>query len=233
MHDAHFHFSQNLFKSFQENHLMGICNIENEEEHTLVQGYLQEYPCHTSYGIHPWHVDTVKYASFFPYLEQTRIIGEIGLDNTWCETNLNLQKEVFEKQLAYAHEHHKPVILHLKGMEKEALPFLKKYKNTYLVHWYSCKEYLEEYINLGCYFTVGPSVGIDESVSHLVQKVDIQRLLIESDGISALEWAFETKEVDYISSLQRSIQEISRIKGMESAFVEKQLDQNFIRFIES
>ena len=53
--------------------------------------------------------------------------------------------DVFEKQLQLGCQLKKPVILHIKGMEKEALPLLKKYENCYVSHWYSCMDHLEEY----------------------------------------------------------------------------------------
>lgn len=227
MHDAHFHITQELFEQLKKNGWDGICNIASEEEYNQVQEYLKDYSFHTSCGIHPWYVDQVSFDSFMPYLEKASMIGEIGLDNTWCETDIQLQKEVFEKQLQYASQTRKPVILHLKGMEKEAYPMVEKYPNTYIVHWHSTKEYIREYRDLGCFFTVGPSVGIDESVNEVVQLVSLDHLLIESDGISALEWAYDTKVVDYVSSLQRSVEEIAKIKGLDSQLVEAQLDQNF------
>ena len=53
-----------------------------------------------------------------PLLKQASIIGEIGMDSVWCDVDLEIQKEVFEKQLQLAKEWDKPVILHTKGQEK-------------------------------------------------------------------------------------------------------------------
>ncbi len=39
-----------------------------------------------------------------PLLKKAPIIGEIGMDSVWCDLDLNIQKEVFEKQrLQLAH----------------------------------------------------------------------------------------------------------------------------------
>ncbi|MGN1275684.1 MAG: TatD family hydrolase [Floccifex sp.] len=210
MHDAHFHMSDELFKEFVFHQCKGICNISNIEEYQQVQSYLNQYFFHTSLGIHPWKADVISFDDMFPLLKQAQFIGEIGLDNTWCHVDMDVQMVVFEKQLQLAQDYHKPVILHIKGMEKEALELLKKYKNIYISHWYSCMDYIEEYDEVMDYFTIGPSVGIDEAVNEVVKKIDSHKLLIESDGIDAIEWAIGSR--DYMSTLNHSMKVIQEIK---------------------
>ena len=216
MHDAHFHISDELFKDFQLYSLKGICNISSIEEYHKVQNYLKQYSFCTSIGIHPWKADSIDFKEMEPYLRKAQFIGEIGLDNTWCDVDTKIQMDVFEKQLQLAYQIKKPVILHIKGMEKEALPLLKKYENCYVSHWYSCMDHLEEYDEVIDYFTIGPSVGKDEAVTQVEKKIDASKLLIESDGISAIEWATGSKE--YIPTLFHSIQMIQAIKGKEIDF---------------
>ncbi|MDO4466763.1 MAG: TatD family hydrolase [Bacillota bacterium] len=227
MHDAHFHFSKKLVSILKEKGIDGICNVSTPLEYSQIEEDIFHQAYHFSCGIHPWSVDQISYDTFFPYLEKTNIVGEIGLDNTWCQTDLSLQKEVFEKQLQYASASKKTVILHLKGMEKEGLKLIKKYPNTYIVHWHSSMDCIQEFKEMGCFFTIGPSVGMDACVDEVVKQVDLDHLLIESDGISALEWAFETSSVDYLYCLNRSLQEISRIKNLSVEQIEEQLDLNF------
>lgn len=43
------------------------------------------------------------------------------MDSVWCDVDLKIQKEVFEKQLQLAQALNKPVILHTKGQEKRYL----------------------------------------------------------------------------------------------------------------
>ena len=221
MHDAHFHMSDPLLKYS----LKGIANASSPEEYNR----LREYDYIVSAGIHPWYVDCTEYDAMLPCLEKADMIGEIGLDNTWCSTDLTLQKNIFEKQLKLACKLHKPVILHLKGMEKEAYSYICKYPNTYIVHWHSSKEMIQEYIDLGCYFTIGPSIEIDEAVNEVCRKCPLDKLLLESDGIEAIAWAYGCKEEDvsYLDALTKSIGAISKIKNMPFAEMEIQLDKNF------
>lgn len=236
LHDAHFHYSKELIQQFQQNKIQGIMNVDSIEEYALALSLQEKIPNLTiSVGVHPWKIDTISYQSLSHYFDSVHIIGEIGLDNVWCETDLDLQREVFQKQLAYASKHHKPVILHTKGMEKEIVETIKQYPNTYLVHWYSCEEHLQDYIDLNCYFTVGPSIGKDPTVDAVAKNVSLDHLLIETDGLSAIDWAFDRhiEPNDYIKVLNRSIQEIAKIKGIDVNQVEDQLKDNFQRFIRS
>ena len=128
---------------------------------------------------------------------------------------------------------HKPILLHLKGMEKEALSLLRKYPNTYLVHWYSCDDYLEDYMALDCWFTIGPSVGDDPAVTKVARKISLQRMLIESDGIDAIRWC-EQKEVPlaaYRTYLTRSITRIAALRQIAEASLAAQLMDNYHHFL--
>lgn len=222
MHDAHFHMSKELFDLFKENKMKGICNVDSVEEYECIQSLLKEYPFEFSVGIHPWKADQINFEEMKPLFSKTKFIGEIGLDNTWCDIDLDIQKRVFIQQLEFASKYQKPVILHVKGMEQEALNLIKQYKNTYIVHWYSCLDFLKEYDEVVDYFTVGPSVGIDEAVTNLVKNVDVHKLLLESDGIDAIEWAIQSR--DYLKMFNHSIEQINEIKQMDCTDI---LDQNF------
>lgn len=235
MFDAHLHLStQALIQEMKTYQIGGIVNASSPQEvKQFLEVQRQWYELNLSVGIHPWQVEEIAWDVLYPYMEQATIIGEIGLDNVWCNTPLSLQKEVFEQSLAYAKDHHKPVILHIKGMEEEALAYLKKYPNTYLVHWYSCMEYLKEYMKLGCYFTIGPSVGKDEAVSQVARTVAQDHLLIETDGLNALSWCEnrEVKESEYVGMLKRSIERIAELRHIKESELSRSLDENIQRFL--
>ena len=164
MHDAHYHYSKeiNALELVQQKHLFYSC------------------------GVHPWNASLDTLNSMFPLLKKAPIIGEIGMDSVWCDVDLKIQKEVFEKQLQLAQALNKPVILHTKGQEKMILELIRKYPNTYIVHWYGCMDYVKEYDEVVSYFTIGPSIGKEEEVTHLVKQISMDKLLMESDGIEAV-----------------------------------------------
>ena len=233
MHDAHFHLTERLYADLKRLQIPGIANAASKAEYLECTRKAEEAAFCVSAGIHPWYAEETAQEEILPCLEAAPIIGEIGLDRLWCSTPWEIQCAVFEKQLSYAAKHRKPVICHLKDAEREALPFLRRYPNTYLVHWYSCREHLEEYIALGCYFTVGPSVGRDPAVTQVASKVPPDRLLLESDGIGAVAWALGLPEeqVDYEGTLRRSLAAVAALRSLTEAEAEKQLDRNFRRFL--
>ena len=227
MHDAHIHIhDEKLVQILVKNQIPVIANAQNQTQYDFLSLFSN---LKISVGLHPWDVETIKLSQLEPLFEKVDYIGEIGMDSEWCQTDLKLQKEIFEQQLAIASNMNKPVILHTKGMEKEIVQCLKKYKNTYIVHWYSCLDYLQEYIDLGCYFTIGPSICTDVAVRQVALKTPLDKILIETDGLSAIEWV-ENHPIeisDYPLYLKRTISEISKIKNIEKEALEKQIDANF------
>ena len=237
LHDAHLHIKNDrLVHVLKEAHIECIANAANDEEYHFLKQMQKEYKGITiSFGIHPWNSETYTFEQMLPYLNEACIIGEIGMDKVWCDCDLQKQQSLFEQQLAFASNHHKPVILHTKGMEKEILSCIKKYPNTYLVHWYSCDQYLQEYIDYGCYFTIGASVMMDEAVYQVALEVPLQRMLLESDGIDALSWAFDKvmSEEDYVAYLHQHLQLLATLRHVNYDDLLRQLHNNYHRFINS
>ena len=85
--------------------------------------------------------------------------------------------------------------------EKTILELIRKYPNTYVVHWYGCMDYVKEYDEVVSYFTIGPSIGKEEEVTHLVKQISMDKLLMESDGIEAVKWAVDSD--DYMAAFKK------------------------------
>ena len=181
-----------------------------------------------SAGIHPWKADTADWAEMEPVLREAAVVGEIGLDSVWCNVDMAVQRQVFHRQLALAAQLKKPVILHTKGMEREVLDTIHQYPNRYLVHWYSCEEHLTDYIALGCWFTLGPDVRSD-----VAQAVPLDRLLIESDGLEGIAWAYgqSVTAAEYPHAMGRTLREAARLRDMDEAVLLGQMEGNLEGFL--
>lgn len=142
-------------------------------------------------GIHPWSADKFTLNDMEYYMKKVPVIGEIGMDSVWCDVSLAIQQQIFEEQLALACELQKPVILHTKGQEKEIADIIRRYPNRYLVHWYSCLDHLEQFIDQDCFFSVGPDVWWNPATQNVARKVPLDRILTETDGLNAVEWAYQ------------------------------------------
>lgn len=58
-----------------------------------------------------------------------------------------------------------------------------------MVHWYDCDDWVDEYIALGCWMTLGPDWDRHQAMRSLAAAVPLDRLLIESDGLESIAWA--------------------------------------------
>lgn len=192
-----------------------------------------------TYGLHPWHADKEGLKELLPALEQCPVIGEIGMDSVWCSVPLDIQEAVFVRQLDYASQAGKPVILHTKGQESRIARLISEFPNTYLIHWYSAEDGLEAYRKLDCYYTIGPDVWWNPAVRQVADQVPLDRLLIETDGLGAVSWANEAggrcPEETGLPSVEQTLMEsaavIAGIRSVEPETMLEILHQNFKAFL--
>lgn len=230
--DGHIHVTDELLPVLRENKVICIANADSPEEYAMLKA--ADVPeMILSAGIHPWKADSTDWKSMEPILHEAKVIGEIGLDSAWCNVDMEIQRNVFRKQLELAEQLKKPVILHTKGMEREVLDIIRKFPNRYLVHWYSSADYLSEYLSLGCWFTVGPSVRYDKNVEAVAKNVPVNRLFIESDGLDGISWG-QNREVQtqvYLKSMWEHLYEVAKIRGCEPQELLEQMKRNLDEFV--
>lgn len=226
--DAHVHVTADLLPYVGQ--VRCIANADSPKEYRFLRdGGLSLI----SVGIHPWKADVTLWDDMEPILQKAPIIGEIGLDSEWCSVDMDVQRSVFRRQLALAAELHKPVILHTKGMEGEILETIRDYPNRYLVHWYDCEDWLQEYIDLGCWFTVGPDVEFNPLVKVLAETVPVEKLLIESDGLEGIAWG-QNRQVtaeEYPEAMARHLAAVAKLRGMDSQELLRQIHRNLDGFL--
>ncbi|MDO4280527.1 MAG: TatD family hydrolase [Peptococcaceae bacterium] len=231
--DAHIHLS-----AFAEDYLAAhpmptVVSCATPEEAARAFALAEKLPdLFPSCGIHPWQVDTADWDAMLPWLDRAAIIGEIGMDNVWCQTDLGLQAEFFERQLAYAQAQHKPVVLHTKGMEREILERIRRYPNTYHVHWYAEESLIDDYLALGCYMSVGPFPSLDPAVAAVAARTPDERLLIETDGIDAVAWATGKSVApdDYPRALAQIARETAALRDTTEDHILTLAHDNLLRF---
>jgi len=119
---------------------------------------------HCSLGIHPWyiHEKDIPALDTLGDMAQRRgaiAVGEIGLDSKVSRPDFNLQRRVFEQQLAIAKEINLPVIIHCRGAFNELLSSLKRTgipERGGTVHSFSgSAEIAEELMKYGLSFSLG------------------------------------------------------------------------------
>ena len=150
---------------------------------------------HISFGIHPWYSDQYEPEDYLEYFKCCDAVGEIGMDNVWCDVPLRRQRKVLEQQLQIAADYQKAIVLHTKGQEGEIADIIQDFPGHILVHWYSGDgRTLERFLEKGCYFTLGPDLGWNiqnELYQHMIKNIPVQRLFLETDGLDAVLWALD------------------------------------------
>lgn len=209
-------------------------NIEYEQNLLKTRGNCKNLFIST--GAHPFDSDKFdkKYGQEYELLlKKSNLIGEIGMDGFWCEIDKNTQKNIFLKSLEIGKKLNMPVVLHTKGMEKDIFNIISNFDLTYIIHWYSCNNFNKEFINLGCYFTFGPAIFEDYNIRKLAKDVSVDRILIETDGVDALEWLFKRKveHKELRSILINVIEEISNLRCETFEYIYSNIIKNSERLL--
>ena len=238
--DAHTHISSE--KDLNERidqHIISLVNHSDPKEIDSFFNQIHPPFLIPSCGLHPWDAQKLTVKDMEPFLQMVPVIGEIGMDSVWCKVPLSLQKKVFEAQLELASDLKKPVILHTKGQEKEIANIIQKYPNCYLIHWYSCLDHLNDFIEQDCYFSIGPDIWWNPATQNVADKVPLNRLLTETDGLGAVQWAYDEapdeKKVIFTQipdttkkALELVIQTSASIRNIDSKYFLEQTYSNLV-----
>jgi TatD DNase family protein len=240
--DSHTHldfFGKNIEKAIEDinkNEIITLANSMNIESYIKNKEYskMSKYikPC---FGIHPWKAAEYKgnLDDLIPYIAESELIGEIGLDFFWIEdkSTYGAQRKIFNFILKESIKRNKFVSIHTKGAEEEIYNALKRNNyNKAIIHWYSGGiSTLEKYIELGCYFTISVDIDYSEKTNEVLDKIPLDRLLIETDGPTALEWV--NGKYAYPSAIIDVAKKVSNYKDIELNELLKNIEDNYFRII--
>lgn len=162
-----------------------------------------------STGIHPWYIDENKVDEHLAIIEwrlqmdNCLALGECGLDKR-IEIPLDLQQEVFEKQLLLAKKYNKPVILHIVAAFQELIAITDNIKPDVpmVVHGFSKNiQVAEQLLNKGFYLSFGKYLLRNPELSGVFAQVPEDRFFLETDTIEegiekVYEKAAEARNID-------------------------------------
>ena len=114
-------------------------------------------------------------------------IGEIGLDYYWDKSFIDLQKEVFIKQIEIANELNLPVNVHDREAHRDTFDILKEHnKNSKVImHCFSgSPEFAKECIKEGWYIALGGVVTFKNAkkMKEVASIIPLDKLLLETDA---------------------------------------------------
>ncbi|MCT4640556.1 MAG: TatD family hydrolase [Bacteroidales bacterium] len=166
---------------------------------------------------------------FEQQLEQTRYVGEIGLDKSGRnKDSFELQLSIFSKIINLCHRvGNKILTIHSRRSEKEVLDILgDNFNGRVILHYYSGSiRNLKLAIRRGYYFSINYNMTKTKSGREIIAQIPLDNILTESD------YPFLDVGVSLSDYLLDTIREISLIKNMKVEFVEKQIFLNFKRVL--
>ena len=173
-----------------------------------------------SIGIHPWYIDETRISEDLAIIESKLesqnclAIGECGLDKR-IEISFELQMEVFERQLALAERHQKPVIIHCVAAFSEVIAIKKRLKISVpmIIHGFSKNiQTAKQLLDNGFYLSFGKYLLRNPELKSVFQSVPDNRFFLETDTIE--------------EGIQQVYDVASRYKNMDLQSLHKVISDN-------
>lgn len=168
-------------------------NIDKESVEGMMK-LVADHPqvCFPMVGLHPCSV-TENYDAQLDELfslfrpDEFIAVGETGLDLFWDKTTLDWQRKALIRQLKFAGESGKPVVLHTRSAMIETLAIIKEAAVPNLrgvFHCYSENfELADEIADLGFYFGIGGVITYKNSgLAEAVKNLPLDRIILETDS---------------------------------------------------
>ena len=198
--DTHLHLSDEYYddievivnnaKKSKVDYLIVSCCTMNEIKKgmRLIDSFDNIY---ITIGLHPSEVNNYSDEDIIKIFElitknRKRIIGigEIGLDYHYGKNDMDIQKELFIKQLNLAHKLNIPVVIHTRDAVEDTLSILKKFNLKGVIHCFSGSvEVAKEYIKLGYKLGIGGVLTFKNSrLSDVLKSIGISNIVLETDS---------------------------------------------------
>lgn len=192
--DAHFHFD--LFKDPAQLiaeierlqvQTIAVTNAPSVFHHTFAVSRSTRYLI-PAVGLHPELIATHarELDAMWPLLEQTRFVGEIGLDYVTSDhANRAAQREVFSRIVERCSTYGDKILsIHSRRSAADVISTIgERYPGRIILHWFSgSRRELERAIASGFYFSVGPAMVRSKTGGLLLSTMPKDRVLTETDG---------------------------------------------------
>lgn len=203
-------------------------NSKLQNDVTSLRNIIANQPFHVeqninySIGLHPWYLELASKESDLSdlmkicHLPDVKAVGEIGLDRL-CETNFDLQIEMFERQLLLAEQLDKPVIIHCVRAFSDIISIKKRLKPKVpiIIHGFNQnKQVLSELIRHQFYVSIGPAVlDINSNAFFLLDQIPKEQLFFETD-----ESDLHISKIYEMAALRLKIPEYELIKQVNLNF---------------
>jgi len=155
-------------------------------------------------------------------------VGECGLDYKWVTGKEKEQKEIFQKVIDLVEKIDKPIIIHSRKAELDAVEMLEssRIKKIVLHCFQGRKHLIKRAADNGWYFSVPPVVVRLQHFQILSEIVNINQLLTETDAPYLSPYPGERNEPALVIE---AIKKIAEIKEMDPEEVANNIWMNYER----
>ena len=163
-------------------------------------------------------------------------IGEIGLDYYWDKSFVDLQKDVFIKQIKLANKLNLPIVVHDREAHKDCFDILKEHNasSRVLFHCFSGSvEFMKECTKQGWLIALGGVVTFKNAVKikEVAKEIPLDKLVLETDSPYLTPVPFRGKENKpaYVKYVAEEIAKIRNIKTSEIIDITTRNAEEFFR----
>ena len=173
---------------------MYLPNIDSES----IEGMLAleaAFPdnCFAMMGLHPGSVQPDTYEQELALVEKwlgERLwagVGETGIDLYWDKSNLDIQKISFARQIEWAKDLGRPIIIHSRESNEECLELVKAGQDGRLRGIFHCfsgtLEQAQRMIDLGFMLGIGGTLTYSKSeLPDVLREVPLESIVLETDA---------------------------------------------------
>ncbi len=140
-----------------------------------------------SIGIHPKDIIPSAVKEQMKWLESNInedcfAVGECGLDS-FAQTDLKTQEDVFLRQIRWANEIKKPVIVHCVRKFYEVISFKRYAEQPMIIHGFNKKQSIAvDLIHHDFYLSFGKSLLYNLSLQNTFKSIPAKRIFLETDN---------------------------------------------------
>lgn len=156
-------------------------------------------------------------------------IGEVGLDVVKCPLPLEKQKEVFTKFIELAEELEKPLVIHARKSESEALKMISRRYVTAMFHCFSGSiKVMRNIENSNHMISLSTLVCFSQRHQEIASKVNLENLMLETDSPFLSPVRGRNEPANLVFAL-RKIAEIKEMSNEELATITFRNTQKFFK----
>lgn len=220
------------------------CSTEQNDWEDVLDIALTRLNVIPAFGVHPWYLGNLAddwEMVLESYLNRVpSLVGEIGLDREKDPGNLDMQEEIFIKQLEIAVKQGLPVNIHCRKAWDRLLHLAKPYRKKLagmIIHSYSGTiDLIKPLLELNAYFSFSLSLTRPRNtrVQKTVCAVPIDRLVFETDSPDIP--PYKDGKVDYKvpnepANILLGLQKAADMRGVPVEELAEQAWSNSIRLL--